>query len=57
MCGQCERKWFTKKLSDIPKIQFKKQIIKMKGHGQKMIIKTIQHREVLKKQKVNFYAL
>jgi hypothetical protein len=56
-CTQCQKKWFTKKLSSIPKIKFKKYSIKMRAHGQKMIIKTVQEKILLKKQKVNFYAL
>jgi len=56
-CTQCQKKWFTKKLSNIPIIKFKKSSIKMRGHGQKMIIKTVQEEMLLKKQKVNFYAL
>lgn len=57
MCTQCERKWFTKKLSTSPKIKFKKDSIKMRAQGQKMLIKTIPEEVLLQKQKVNFYAL
>ena len=56
-CAQCDKKWFSKKLGTIPKIRFKKYTIKMRAHGQKMIIKTFQHKVVNKKPKVNFYAL
>ena len=56
-CTQCQKKWFTKKLSSPPKIKFKKHAIKMRAQGQKMIIKTIQEEILIKKQKVNFYAL
>jgi len=56
-CTQCERKWFTKKLGTIPKIQFKKHQIKMRAHGQKMIIKMVQQKIINKKLIVNFYAL
>jgi len=56
-CTQCERKWFTKKLGAIPKIQFKKHVIKMRAQGQKIIIKSAQHNIINKKLKVNFYAL
>ncbi len=56
-CTQCQKKWFTKKLGAIPKIKFKKSSIKMRAHGQKMIIKTVQERVLLKTQKVNFYVL
>ena len=57
ICTQCQKKWFTKKLSAIPKIKFKKYSIKIRAHGQKMIIKTAHEEISLKKQKVNFYAL
>jgi len=56
-CTQCQKKWFTKGLSSTPKIKFKKHEIKIRAQGQKMIIKTIQEGTLLKKQKVNFYAL
>ncbi len=56
-CTQCQKKWFTKGLSSTPKIKFKKYVIKMRAQGQKIIIKTIQEGILLKKQKVNFYAL
>ena len=56
-CTQCQKKWFTKKLSSAPIIKFKRSSIKMRGHGQKMIIKSVQEEILLKKQKVNFYAL
>ena len=56
-CTQCEKKWFPKKLSSVPKIKFKKYSIKMRAQGQKMVIKNIQQERLLKKQKVNFYAL
>ncbi len=56
-CTQCQKKWFTKKLSSTPKIKFKKYTIKMRAQGQKIIIKTIQEEILLKKQKVNFYVL
>ena len=56
-CTQCQKKWFPKKLSSIPIIKFKISSIKMRGRGQKMIVKTIQDEVLLKKQKVNFYAL
>ncbi len=56
-CTQCQKKWFPKKLSAIPKIKFKKYLIKIRAHGQKMIIKTVHEEISLKKQKVNFYAL
>ncbi len=56
-CTQCQKKWFPKKLSSVPKIKFKKYTIKMRTHGQKMIIKKVQEEILLKKQKVNFYAL
>ncbi len=56
-CTQCQKKWFTKKLSSAPNIKFKKHEIKMRAQGQKIIIKTIQEGILLKKQKVNFYAL
>jgi hypothetical protein len=56
-CTQCQKKWFSKKLSSVPKIKFKKYRIKMRAHGQKMIIKRVQEEILLKKQKVNFYAL
>ena len=57
VCTQCQKKWFTKKLSTAPIIKFKKSSIKMRGHGKKMIIKSVQEEIILKKQKVNFYAL
>ena len=56
-CTQCERKWFSKKLWIIPKIQFKKYEIKMRAHGQKLIVKMTQPIMINKKPKVNFYAL
>ena len=56
-CTQCQKKWFPKKLSSTSIIKFKISSIKMRGHGQKMIVKTIQDEVLLKKQKVNFYAL
>ena len=56
-CAQCERRWFTKKLGSIPKIQFKKYNIKMRAHGQKMMIKKVEAKIMIKKPKVNFYAL
>jgi len=56
-CTQCQKKWFPKKLSVMPKIKFKKSSIKMRAQGQKMIIKTVQEEVLLKTQKVNFYAL
>jgi len=56
-CTQCQKKWFTKRLGSTPKIKFKKYVIKMRAQGQKIIIKTIQEEILLKKQKVNFYAL
>ena len=56
-CTQCQKKWFPKKLSVIPKIKFKKTSIKMRAHGQKMIIKTVQQEVLFKTQKVNFYVL
>jgi len=56
-CTQCEKKWFTKRLGSTPKIKFQKYVIKMRAQGQKIIIKTIQEEILLKKQKVNFYAL
>ena len=56
-CTQCQKKWFPKKLSSTPIIKFKISSIKMRGRGQKMIVKTIQDEVLLKKQKVNFYAL
>jgi len=56
-CTQCQKKWFTKRLSSTPKIKFKKYEIKMRAQGQKIIIKAIQGEILLKKQKVNFYAL
>jgi len=56
-CSQCERKWITKKLGTMPKIQFKKHEIKMRAQGQKMIIKMVQRKIINKKPKVNFYAL
>ena len=56
-CSQCERKWFTKPLGTIPKIQFKKHQIKMRAQGQKMIIKTVKIKISNQKPKVNFYAL
>jgi len=56
-CTQCQKKWFTKKLVGTPKIKFKKYEIKMRAQGQKIIIKTLQEGILLKKQKVNFYAL
>ncbi len=56
-CTQCQKKWVTKGLGSIPKIKFKKYVIKMRAQGQKIIIKTIQEEILLKKQKVNFYAL
>lgn len=57
LCIQCERKWIIKKLSNIPKIQFKKQVIKMRAHGQKIVINTIPQEILHKKQKINFYVL
>lgn len=56
-CTQCQKKWFPKKLSNVPKIKFSKHSIKMRAHGQKMIIKTFQEEILLRKPKVNFYAL
>jgi len=56
-CTQCQKKWFTKKLGNTPKIKFKKYEIKMRAQGQKIIIKAIHQEILLKKQKVNFYAL
>ncbi len=56
-CTQCQKKWFTKRLASTPKIKFKKYVVKMRTQGQKIIIKTIQEEILLKKQKVNFYAL
>ena len=56
-CTQCDRKWFAKKQRALPKNQFKKYEIKMRAQGQKMIIKTVQHKIINKKPKVNFYAL
>jgi len=56
-CTQCQKNWFTKGLGSAPKIKFKKYVIKMRAQGQKIIIKTIQEEILLKKQKVNFYAL
>ncbi len=56
-CTQCQKKWFTKRLVRTPKIKFKKYEIKMRAQGQKIIIKAIQGEILLKKQKVNFYAL
>jgi len=56
ICTQCQKKWFTKKPS-APKIKFKKYTIKMRAQGQKIIIKAIHEEILLKKQKVNFYAL
>jgi len=56
-CTQCQKKWFTKRFGSTPKIKFKKYVIKMRAQGQKIIIKTIQEEILLKKQKVNFYAL
>ena len=56
-CSQCKKIWYSKKLSAPPKIKFKKHTIKMRAQGQKMVIKTIQEKILLKKQKVNFYAL
>ncbi len=56
-CTQCQKKWFTKKLVSTPKIKFKKYEIKMRAQGQKIIIKAIRREILLKKQKVNFYAL
>ncbi len=56
-CTQCQKKWFTKRPVNTPKIKFKKYEIKMMAQGQKIIIKTIQEGILLKKQKVNFYAL
>ena len=56
-CTQCERNWVSKKLGTIPKIKFASQQIKMRAHGQKMVIKTIQHKKITEKPKVNFYAL
>ncbi len=57
LCTQCEKKWFSKKLGTIPKILFKKHEIKMRAHGQKMIVKVKQPEIIIKKPKVNFYAL
>ena len=56
-CSQCEKKWISKKLGTISKMQFKKYSIKMMSHGQKMIIKKIDLKLINKKPKVNFYAL
>jgi len=56
-CTQCQKKWFTKRSVSTPKIKFKKYEIRMRAQGQKIIIKTIQEGILLKKQKVNFYAL
>ncbi len=56
-CTQCERKWMSKKLGAIPKIQFKKYTVKMRAQGQKMIIKIVEHKIINKRPKVNFYAL
>ena len=56
-CSQCEKKWISKKLGAIPKIQFKKYTIKTRAHGQKMMIKIVQQKLINKKPKVNFYAL
>ena len=56
-CTQCQKKGLLKKLSSTSIIKFKISSIKMGGHGQKMILKTIQEEVLLKKQKVNFYAL
>ncbi len=56
-CTQCQKKWFTKRLGSTPKIKFKKYVIKMRAQGQKIIIKAIHEEILLKKQKVNFYAL
>lgn len=56
-CSQCQKKWFTKKLSIIPKIKFKKYPIKMRAQGKKMIIKKFEEEMLITKQKVNFYAL
>jgi len=56
-CTQCQKKWFTKKLGSIPKIKFKKYEIKMRAQGQKVMIKAIHEEILIKKQKVNFYAL
>jgi len=56
-CTQCQKKWFTKGLGSRPKIKFKKYVIKMRAQGQKIIIKAIHEEILLKKQKVNFYAL
>lgn len=57
ICSQCQKKWFTKKLSSKLKINFKNYTIKMRGQGQKIIIKPIQEEPFLKKQKINFYTL
>ncbi len=46
-----------KKTWSTPKIKFKKYVIKMRAQGQKIIIKAIHEEILLKKQKVNFYAL
>ncbi len=56
-CTQCQKNWVTKGLGSAHKIKFKKYQIKMRAQGQKIIIKTIQEEILLKKQKVNFYAL
>jgi len=56
-CTQCQKKWFTKGLGSRPKIKFKKYEIKMRAQGQKITIKAIHKEILLKKQKVNFYAL
>ena len=56
-CTQCQKKWFTKRSGSTPKIKFKKYEIKMRAQGQKIIIKTMQEGILIKKQKVNFYAL
>ena len=56
-CTQCQKKWFTKKLSYAPKIKFKKYSIKMRAQGKKMKIQKFEEEVLLTKQKVNFYAL
>ena len=56
-CSQCEKKWFAKKLIKAPKIKFKKHSIKMRAQGKKMVIKKIQQEIIIKRPKVNFYAL
>ena len=57
VCTQCEMRRINKQLSEKPKALFKVHCIKMRAHGQKIVVKTIPISVPRKKSKVNFYVL